>query len=547
MTKIISEIITKELLKTPNEICFAKKKYGEWITYNKKEYLDIAENIAFALLEKGVKKGDNIIIASENRPEWNFVDLALLKIGAVSIPVYATISDEQLEIIIKETETKIVFVSNKYLNRKVKTIANKLGIIIKTYSFENIEEEESIHKLANFGKNYQNKNKLEEIAKNIDENDIYSILYTSGTSLAPYGVMLSHKSQIITIKNGINRLNILNKYKTILYIPLNNIFGRTMNYIAQILGMAIYYTNGISKLEKHIFEIKPNFLATVPIFLEKIIISTIQKRSELNKSCNILGEIKTILVGGAIFNKNTFNFYKNQNIKILNVYGLTETSGIISMDTYNKIAKPDYCGTAIPEIKIKISDEGEILAKGDNLMSGYYKHPEITAETIDKDGWLHTGDIGELDKDGYLAIKGRLKSTFKLISGEYVYPETIEGKLMKYSYIANVIVAGLAKEYIVALIVPNFDAIRKWAKNNYINIETNEEIVENTDVINLFSNIFKQYNSILMGAKQRVEKFKLITDTWSVKTNETTPTMKINRNYILEKYRNEIEELYLEN
>jgi len=583
MANTILDVITEGLNKSQNEVCFSKKKHGEWVNFTKKDYLEISNNIAYALLKKGVQKGDNVIIASENNPEWNYVDMALLKLGAVSVPVYATISDAQLEIILQETEAKIAFVSNKYLNRKIKSIADKLGILIKTYSFDNIEAEENIYELAEFGKENQNPSKLKEIKNSIDENEIYSILYTSGTTRHPKGVMLSHKSHLIVIKDFVKRTNVQDGFRTILYLPLNNSFGRTINYVSQIVGMTTYYVNGISKLQKTITNVKPHFMATAPLLLERIMMAALQTGESLegdikekfniakqvidkyefgesfyqtaeykqsyelfySKWKNFLGgEMLTLLAGGALVSKNVHNFFRTLGMNVLSGYGLTETSGVISVDRFDKITKPGYCGQHITGMKIKISDEGEILAKGDNLMQGYYKHPEITEKTIDSDGWIHTGDLGELDEEGYLSIKGRIKSTFKLISGDFVYPKTLEEKLKKYNYIGQVIVVGLGKEYVSALIVPNFEAIKEWAKLENIEFETPEEIINNEKVIDLFNDILKQYNNISLNVGQRVEKFKLLADQWSIETGEITPTMKIRRNFILDKYQDKIEELY---
>jgi long-chain acyl-CoA synthetase len=395
--------------------------------------------------------------------------------------------------------------------------------------------------------------------------------------------MLSHKSHLIVINDVRKRTNVQDGFRTILYLPLNNSFGRTITYVSQIAGMTAYYVNGIAKLQQSIAETKPNFMATAPLLLERIMMAALQTGESLtgeikdkfeeakqlidnyeysdsyyqteeykqayelffSKWKNFLGgEIVTLLAGGALVSKSIHNFFRALKMNVLSGYGLTETSGVISIDSIHKITKPGFCGQNITGMDIKISDEGEILAKGNNLMQEYYKHPKITAETIDKEGWIHTGDIGKLDEEGYLSIRGRLKSTFKLISGDYVYPETIEEKLKKHNQIANIVVAGLAKEYIIALIVPNIEAIKEWGNQNGINFETPEEITENKEIIKLFEDIFAKYNNILLDAKQRVEKFKLLSDQWSIETGEITPTMKIRRNYILEKYNNEIEELY---
>lgn len=576
MSENLLKVLNYSLLKLENNVTFSFKRQGSYLNFTKQFYIDISDNIAYAFLKIGVEKNDNILIISENRPEWNFVDLAVLKVGAVSVPLYATVSDNQIFIVLKETTPKIVFVSSKYLSRRVKAIIEMLGFDIKIYTFDKIEDEEDIIELSKKGENYKNPIKLNEIESSINENDVYSILYSSGTERKPKGVLLKHKGQLDVINSIIKSINVKDGYKTVHYLPLSNAFGRFVNYVCQISGITIFYVNGITHLQKYLKQIEPEFLATTPLFLEnvmelainennlaksentiknKIFVDFIQKRGFNNKytidnfkytdffyekNKNLMGgNMEIILTGGALIPPKVQIFFSFFNFILLSGYGLTETSGVISVDSYNKKRKIGKCGQVIDKTQIMLSENGEILVKGNNVMQGYYKDKELTKKIIDDDGWLHTGDIGFIDEDGFIEITDRLKSTFKLKSGDFVYPEPIEENLRKSPQIEDVIVGGLGGEFIVAIIIPNEKFIEKIISEKNIIIKLSRNIIINKEIISIFDLIINKYNSIIYGKSKRIEKFIIVSDNWGGSFLKT----EIERNTILLKYKTQINKI----
>jgi len=585
MNNLIFKRIENGLLNNTNQICFARKVRGKWQYTSNVQYFNYARNIAYGLIQIGITSNDMVVILSENRPEWNYVDLALLKSGIISVPLYATISDDQLVEILNETESKIIFVSNKYLYRKVKDNQHRLSSLKFIYSFNEIEGVSNIYELIELGKSNPQPEKLNEIEANIKLTDVYSILYTSGTTGSAKGVMLTHESHSIVIKDMSERTNIQDGDRTILYLPLNNSFGRTITYIAQIKGMTTYYIDGIETILQMFQEVKPTFLSTIPILLERIINNVIARGEtfegeqrqffEMAKNIfskfinineltpeeqnlfpiidkklfeewrNILGgKMKVLLAGGAQVSKEIIHFYRALGITILNGYGLTETSGVIAADTHNELPKPNRCGRKITGMEIKLDIDGEILARGKNLMVGYFKHPEITEETIDKEGWIHTGDIGIIDDDGYIGVIGRKKSAFKNAAGTFVYPEPIEDELKKSDFISQIVVTGLNKPYLIAIILVNKEYIANWAYKNNINYNAIEELETNAQFINEIIKVIEPYNKNKINKANKILKFKILFDNWSVKTGELTPTMKVKRNFLLKKYFSTIENLY---
>ena len=585
MSTRIFDLIDNALASNKNKNIFAKKVKGEWVNFDNNLYAEKSKNIAYGLINLGFKKSDKIIILSENRPEWNFIDLALLKTGIINVPLYATITDEQLLTIIEETESELIFVSNKYLNLKVKELLPKLKSIKHIYTFDNIKNEKNLDDLIQLGINSPKETELKQMQNAVNENDIYTFLYTSGTTGSPKGVMLSHKSSISIIKTVLKSTKVQDGWRTINILPLNNSFGRIMGYMFQIRGLTTHYIEGITSIMQNLQEVKPQFMPTAPILLERILNNVLAQGNALegeikqkfeiarnifenfssfdnfsdkekeifkqidealfSKYRNILGgEMVTMLTGGSKVSKSIFSFYRAIGINMLSGYGLTETSGLITIDVVGEYAEAGKSGKIIDDMQVKIDNEtSEILAKGIPVMKGYYKHPELTAEVIDKDGWLHTGDVGNIDKNGLLSVIGRIKSSFKNIAGTFVYPEPIEEELSKSPFIENIIVTGINQYYLVALIVPNFQHIENWCEKN--NIEFNKDkIVNNEKLKSEISNFLNTFNKKQFAEVNQVKKFKLLTDTWSIESGDITPTMKVKRNNILEKYKNEINELY---
>jgi len=585
MNTRIFDLIEKALISNNNKNPFAKKVKGEWVNFSSDLYLDKAKNIAYGLINLGFKKEDNIILLSENRHEWNFVDLALQKTGLINVPVYATITDEQLITIVEETESELIFVSNKYLYLKVKDLLPKLKSIKYIYTFDKIKNEKNLEDLVQLGIDSPKETELKQMQDTVNENDIYTFLYTSGTTGSPKGVMLTHKSSISIIKTVLKSTKVQDGWKTINILPLNNSFGRIMTYMFQIGGLTTHYIEGITSIMQNLQEVKPQFIPTAPILLERILNNVLAQGNTLegemkqkfeiarnifenfssfdnfsdsekeifkqidtvlfSKYRSILGgEMITMLTGGSKVSKSIFSFYRAIGINMLSGYGLTETSGLISIDVVGENAEAGKSGKVIDNMQVKIDDKtSEILAKGIPVMKGYYKHPELTAEVIDKEAWLHTGDVGNIDKNGLLSVIGRIKSSFKSIAGTFIYPEPIEEELSKSPFIENIIVTGINQYYLVALIVPNFQHIENWCEKNNISFNK-DEIVNNEKLKSEINNFLNTFNEKQFADVNQVKKFKLLTDVWSIESGDITPTMKIKRNNILEKYKNDIYELY---
>ena len=562
MEQIFFRNIEKGLINNKNQICFVRKSKGKWQYTKNKEYLEYANNIAYALIEMGIQKGEKVIIISENRQEWNFVDLALLKCGIVSVPLYPTITDDQLVNILNETESRTIFVSNNFLYKKLQSITHKTPTLKYIFTFNKIENVANYNELITFGKNNPQPEKLRTFENKIKPSDVFTILYTSGTSDSIMGVMLSHEAHSVVIENGIINTGISDGYRTILYLPLNYIFGRSITYMAQIKGLTTYYINTFTNIFGLMQDIKPDFFPTVPVLLEKIY-DNIQARNKKFSEDNATNQfsinekklnefwrkmfgnnLKVILTGGAKTPKDIISFYNALGISTLNVYGLTETSGLISIDNYKLQPRIGKSGKIIPEIDVKLASDGEILVRGKNVMIGYYKHPEITAETIDEDGWIHTGDIGVIDDNGYIGVIDRKKSAFKNAAGTFVYPEPIEDLLKKSDFIAQAVVTGLNKPYLSALILPDKNFLQTWASNNNLDTNNFEKIINHPEIKTTIQQTINQYNKTKTSKPDMILKNILITDDWSVDTGELTPTMKVKRNFVLNKYKQEIEKLY---
>ncbi len=585
MDNLIFKEVENGLLRNKNQKCFARKIKGEWQFISNQKYIETANHLAYGFLKLGLKRNDKVVILSENRPEWNFVDFALLKLGIISVPLYATIEDKQLLEILNETEAKIVFVSGKFLLRKVKNLLPQAQFVQKVYSFNEIEGATPYQNLVILGKENPNPRKLAQIQETIKPQDVYSILYTSGTTGSAKGVMLTHEGHSTIINDIGERTGVKDGYRTILFLPLNNSFGRTITYMAQIRGLTTYYIEGLATILQYFQEVKPNFFPTVPILLEKILNNVISRGEKLEGeqkqyfevARNIFskfisidkltpeeqkffpmideklfsqwrqilgGEMKVLLTGGAQITAELIHFYRALGITVLSGYGLTETSGLISVDTHKELPKANRCGKKMTGMEVKLADDGEILARGKNLMVGYYKHPEITSETIDDDGWIHTGDIGIIDEDGYIGIIGRKKSAFKNAAGTFVYPEPIEDLLKKSDFIAQAVVTGLNKPYLTALILPDINFLKTWGEKNNIPTDHPMKVANHPKVKAAIQQVLEQYNKTKTSKPDMILKFALITDEWSVESGELTPTMKVKRNFVLDKYHSDIEKLY---
>jgi len=581
------DILPYQLEHYPNEKAFSDKITGSWRSFSTAEVKKIIDELSLGFLKLGCKPGDKIAIISNNRVEWNFIDIAVLQIGGVVVPLYPTTSEDNYAFIFEDAKVKIAFAETGDLFKKVQKVNKKLKTKLEgIYTFDKVESApiwNDVQKLAD--ESYRKQ--LNEISEKVEQYDLATIIYTSGTTGIPKGVMLSHRNIMGNVNSLAQSMPISKFKRTISFLPLCHIFERTAAYFYMLLGTSINYPESMEKLGDNIKEVKPHYFITVPRLLEKIfekIMSTgynlsIVKRAIFGWSVNLGlhyhdrgrnnwfynlrlfiarklvfvkwvealgGEIKGIISGSAALQPRLSRVFTAAGIPVIEGYGLTETSPVLTCNRFDKGG--NYFGTvgyAIPDVEIKIAENGEILGKGPNLMMGYYNHPEATKKAIDEEGWFHTGDVGEILDGKYLKITGRLKEIFKTSGGKFIIPQPIENKMKESFFIEHIMVIGENRKYTAAIIQPSFDFVRKWAKGKNIELITRENIAYSKDVKDRIWEEVEKYNK-RFGHVQQVKKILLVPDLWSIETGELTPTLKAKRDVICKKYMDLIDQLYSE-
>lgn len=566
----------------------AEKIDNNWRTYNSKEYKEISFKIASGLIELGVKRGTKIATITTNRPQWNFLDMAILLAGGVHVTVYPTISDEEFKYILAHSDAEYVFVVNKSLATKIKSLSKDIAAIKNIFTFDKVEEFDHYSELIKLGTINYEKN-LPVIIKNIseiDENEPASIIYTSGTTGIPKGVVLSHKNILFVSWQSSKIMNLNHTHRVLDFLPLSHIFAHMTNYIYQILGISIYYVDNVAKVADYIHELKIDGFITVPRLLEAIFEKIQLKAQKLSKIkqfifglslkvakrynpynnsfiYKIVHKIFDILVykqwrkalspnvrflgcGGSALNPTLNRIFWAAGFRVFEGYGLTETSPIIAVnyDEKNKI-KIGTVGTILNGVEVKIAEDGEILVKGPNVMLGYYKNPEATAEVFTDDGYFKTGDIGFIDNEGFLHITDRKKEIFKLSTGKYVAPQKLENKLKESFLIKQAVVVGENMNFPVALISPNIDFFEAWAEKEKIKID-----VENPDkCIRIIEKLKLEIEKInkKLAEHEKIRKFIVLKKELTVASGELSNTLKFKRKVIVEKYKHLLDEVYHRN
>jgi long-chain acyl-CoA synthetase len=565
----------------------AGKENGKWKKYAVQEYIDNCNWVSYALLSLGIKKGDKIALISNNRPEWNFTDFGISQIGAIGVPIYPTISSEEYSYILGHSEPKIVFISDKSLYEKIKPITDQNPGISTIYTFDRIAGAKHFSELITIGKEMASSlsNEL-VIAKNsVEPSDLVTIIYTSGTTGFPKGVMLSHSNLISNIIESSFIHPLGPESRTLSFLPLSHIYERMLTYHFQYKGISIYYAENMGTIMDNLKDIKPNVIATVPRLLERIfdkIVSTgkdlkgIKKqlffwalnlglRYEFNgkngwfyeaqlKLANKIifvkwrealgGNIKVISSAGAALQPRLARVFWAAGIPILEGYGLTETSPVVAIN--NMVTKEIMFGSVGPilkDVQVMIAEDGEILTKGPNQMVGYYKEPELTKQAIDVNGWFHTGDIGTMIDNKYLKITDRKKEIFKISSGKYVAPQVIENKLKESMFIEQVMVIGENQKFASAIITPEFQFLRNWASIHHITFRDNEELISNPLVFARYQKEVNEMN-LTLGDHEKIKRFRLVADEWTANTGELSPTLKLKRKVLYEKYSALISEIF---
>ena len=565
----------------------AGKEDGKWHRYSVPEYIDYCNWVSFALLSMGIKKGDKVAIISNNRPEWNFTDFGISQAGAVSVPIYPTLSVEEYAYILGHAEPKLIFVSDKNLYEKIKPIIDQTRIISDIYTFDKISEAKHFVEVITLGKKMASslKEELEKAKAAVDPSDLVTIIYTSGTTGFPKGVMLMHSNLVSNFieQSFIHPLGPGAKFLS--FLPLSHIYERTLTYHFQYKGVSIYYAENVGKILDNLKEIKPEVIAIVPRLLERIfdkIISTGKElkglkkiiffwavnlglRYELNRENGWFYEMKLSLANKLIFKKwkealggklelissagaplqtRLTRIFWAARIHVLEGYGLTETSPVVSINNLTSMEVMfGTVGPVLKDVQVKIAEDGEILTKGPNLMLGYYKEPKLTEEAIDSDGWFHTGDIGTFINGKYLKITDRKKEIFKISSGKYIAPQVIENKLKESMFIDQVMVIGENQKFASALLNPDFIFLHNWASIHHISFQDNEELIRNPLIFARYQKEVSEINQNLSD-HEKIKRFRLVSDEWTAQTGELSPTLKLKRKVLYEKYGDIISEIF---
>lgn len=568
----------------PKDDVLAGKENGEWVKHNLQTYRDTADNISKGLLKLGVKKGDKIATISNNRPEWNFIDMGISQIGAIHVPVYPTISQEDYKYILNHSDVKYVFIAGKELLRKIDHILPGIPTIEGIYTIKKIDEHSHLNDLTELGKQSGLEKDLEKLKSTVNEDDVATLIYTSGTTGFPKGVMLTHKNILSNVKAAYWIFPVDETSKGLSYLPLCHVYERTVNYILQYKGVSIYYAENMGTIIDNIQDIRPHIMTTVPRLLEKVYDKIMAKGRKLtgikkqiffyavnlglkyqydgsNKTLYSLqlklvdklvfgkwrdafgGRMRSIVSGGAALQPRLASVFNAAGIPVVEGYGMTESSPVIAVNTYEKRKrKIGTVGPPLKNVEVKIADTGEILAKGPSIMRGYFKDEEMTAETI-IDGWLHTGDVGILDEDGMLKITGRIKEIFKTSMGKYISPSQLENKIIESPFIDQIMVVGENQKFAAALIVPNFEHLRSWCKIKGIQYSTNREMIGIKEIRNRIKKEIDCFNR-QFGDTEKIKKFELIDHEWTIDSGEITANLKLKRRFIQVKYKGMIDKLF---
>ena len=568
----------------------AAKEQGVWRTYSTEEVVHQIEKLATGLLRHGISGNDlspegqdKIAIISNNRPEWIIVDQACQQTGAVLTPIYPTINSLELKFILNDAAVKLIFVSDKTLYDKVCSVKDEIPSLKDIFTFEKIE---GAHHwtglLATPGT--EEKATIAQIKNAIRPEHLATIIYTSGTTGVPKGVMLSHHNIMSNVLASYPILPMDKEGKTLSFLPLNHVYERMLNYLYIYAGVSVYYAENMDTIGENLREVKPYIFTTVPRLLEKVYeriltkgleLSGIKKklffwsmalgeRFEINKDMGtwyrfqlrianklvfskwraaLGGKVQAIVTGSAACQLRLLKLFTAAGVNILEGYGLTETSPVISV---NRMEMKDRMfgtvGPVIDGVSVKIAEDGEILCKGPNVMMGYYKRPDLTKEAV-QDGWFHTGDIGELIDGKFLKITDRKKELFKTSGGKYVAPLPIETKMKESPFIEQIMVIGDERKFTSGLIVPNFNNLSDWLKQQSITNGTPEEMIQKPEVLSLIRKEVDKFNQLFNHVEQ-VKKFELLPAEWTIDSGELTPTLKLKRKVILEKYHDIIDKIY---
>ncbi|HMZ99386.1 MAG TPA: long-chain fatty acid--CoA ligase [Ferruginibacter sp.] len=588
----IFDFLDYQLNHFPKKDMFCGKENGQWTPYSTADVKDIVNRLSAGLVKLGlsghnmqIEQQDKVALISKNRPEWLMLDLACQQIGVALCPIYPTTNINELEFIFNDAAVKYVFVSGQDILDKVTIIRERVPSLSGVFSFDELAG-------AEYWKTILNDHSAEDLAKlettkaGILPGHCATIIYTSGTTGTPKGVMLSHRNIVSNVLNSVNSFPFEEdtSARALSFLPLNHIFERMVSFIYIYRGISIYYAENLDTIGENLKEVQPNLFSTVPRLLEKTYEKIMAKGAELtglkrklfdwslalaNEYDNersrglyynmqlalanklifskwreaLGGNLRFIVTGGAACQVRLIRIFTAAGIPIYEGYGPTENSPVISVNRKEKGGtRFGTVGPVIEGQQVKLEADGEICVKGPSVMMGYYKRPDLTAETI-IDGWLHTGDIGVFEENKFLKITDRKKELFKTSGGKYVAPQPIENKMKESPFVEQMMVVGAEQKFVGALIVPSIPNLREWMQHKGIPFTTAEDAVNNPKVLDLYRELVDSFNKFFNHVEQ-IKKFELLPNEWTIDTGELTPTLKLKRKVIMEKYKAAIERIY---
>lgn len=558
----------------------------QWVHYSVADFINYSNYVSAALLKMGLSSGDNVALMASNMPKWNFVDYGAQQVAMPIAPIFPTISNSDLKYILNHCEAKLIFISDNAVYQKIKQLRSELVYLKHIVSFNELEGVSSFSEFIDLGKQHLNLEKINDIKNQITENDLLTILYTSGTTGEPKGVMISHKNLVSNVKTCKDLAPFTNEWKALSFLPLNHVYERFLNTLYLFHGVSIYYAESFETIGDNCREIKPQIFVAVPRILERVLeriaetgsklkgvkkelfkwSMALAEKYELNrengfwyesqrKIADVLvykkwrkalgGEVVLIVSGGAALNPKLERIFHCANLILLQGYGLTETCVVISVNRFEPENRMfGTVGLVVDNSQVKIAEEdGEILMKGPSLMLGYYKNHEATNEVIDSDGWFHTGDVGKLIHGRFLKIVDRKKEIFKNSGGKYISPIAIENKLKESSYIEQCMVIGEGQKFVSALIIPSLAFFKTYCLANNIEWLGNERMYEHEALKKIIADQVKKVNETLASFEQ-VKRYQIILANWGVETGEITPKLSLRRKAIMEKHEHVVAKIF---
>jgi long-chain acyl-CoA synthetase len=563
-----------QLEKFPQSDAVCSKVNGEWKKHSIRDIIDMGNRISKALLKMGVEVNDKIGIISNNRTEWNVVDLGVLQVGAQDVPIYPTASEADYKYIFNDAEIKYCFVSDEELYEKVMSIKGDVPSLKEVYTFEKVKGAKNWTEVLELGKE-GDMDAVKKRMENVKPEDLATLIYTSGTTGTPKGVMLSHQNISSNSVASRERLPVDETAKAVSFLPLCHIYERMLIYLYVYTGVSLYYAESLDTIGDDIRDVKPQVFTAVPRLLEKVYDKIIAKGAELSGIKKALffwavelgreydvvgrsawynfrlkiarklifskwqealgGNVEAVASGSAALNPNLARIFLAAGIPIFEGYGLTETSPVVTVNGLGvENVRIGTVGRTIKDVEVKIAEDGEILVKGPNVMMGYYNKPDKTAEVM-TDGWFHTGDIGEITGEGYLKITDRKKEIFKTSGGKYIAPQIMENAFKQSRFIEQIMVIGEGQKHPAAFVQPDFVFLKEWCRRHDINYTTDAEMVGNERIIERIGKEIEHYNAEF-GKWEKIKKFELTPEAWSIDGGELTPTLKLRRKQIREKY-----------